>query len=353
MKVVQEVKRLWKLLTRDAKREVKGNSYHARNAGLQERCKIIVNLVRGNHPAVISEILQCSMSTVYRVAHRFVEQGMAGFADRREENGEEKVSEDYEWRLVMAVAGSPRDFVYRRPTWTQELLILVLEEQTEIRISRTTMSRVLRRLGIRLGSPKPVVRCTWKKARKTRRLNRLKRLIQQLPANEVVVYADEVDVHLNPKIGRDWMLRGTQKRVPTPGQNEKRYLAGALNAVTGKLTWVEYDRKTSDLFIKQLWQLVKHDYPWAKRIHIILDNYKIHKSQRTKLALSALKDKVELHFLPPYCPDDNKIERAWKDLHDNVTRNHKCLTMDELMDEVRAYLHNRNLDLSYSKAGAA
>jgi transposase len=30
-----------------------------------------------------------------------------------------------------------------------------------------------------------------------------------------------------------------------------------------------------------------------------------------------------LHFLPPYCPDDNRIERLWKDLHDNVTRNHK------------------------------
>ena len=29
-----------------------------------------------------------------------------------------------------------------------------------------------------------------------------------------------------------------------------------------------------------------------------------------------------LHFLPPYCPDHNRIERLWKDLHDNVTRNH-------------------------------
>jgi len=55
----------------------------------------------------------------------------------------------------------------------------------------------------------------------------------------VVVYADEVDIDLNPKIGFDWMNRGQQKEVLTPGNNEKRYLAGALNPRTGGLTGVE------------------------------------------------------------------------------------------------------------------
>jgi len=45
-----------------------------------------------------------------------------------------------------------------------------------------------------------------------------------------------VNIHLNPKTGPDWMLPGQQKTVLTPGQNQKRYLAGALDAHTGKLT---------------------------------------------------------------------------------------------------------------------
>lgn len=54
------------------------------------------------------------------------------------------------------------------------------------------------------------------------------------------IYEDEVDIHLNPKIGTDWQLRELQKRVVTPGQNEKYYLAGALHSGTGKsATWVE------------------------------------------------------------------------------------------------------------------
>jgi hypothetical protein len=107
-----------------------------------------------------------------------------------------------------------------------------------------------------------------------------------------------LDIDLNPKIGPDYMLRGRQKTVVTPGKNQKRYLAGALNAKTGKLTWVEWDRKDSDLFILQLWQLVGRDYPKVKRVHIILDNYSIHSSQRTQIALAALGDRVRLHFLP-------------------------------------------------------
>ena len=47
-------------------------------------------------------------------------------------------------------------------------------------------------------------------------------------------------------------------------------------------------------------------------------------------------------FLPPYCPNDNKIERVWQDLHANVTRNHTCPDITALMREVRYYLRKRN-----------
>jgi len=51
---------------------------------------------------------------------------------------------------------------------------------------------------------------------------------------------------------------------------------------------------------------------------------------------------VVLHFLPPHCPDDNKIERVWLDLHANVTRNHRCKSMEELMVQVIAFMRAYN-----------
>jgi transposase len=174
-------------------------------------------------------------------------------------------------------------------------------------------------------------------------LREIQRLIDNLAPREVVLYVDEVDIHLNPKIGPDWTPAGKQKYVRTPGCDEKRYLAGALNPKTGKLTWVEGDRKNSLLFLDLLFKLVTSTYRSARRIHLILDNYGIHDSQQVQLALkSPTARTIKLHFLPPDCPDHNRIERVWKDLHDNVTRNHRCATMKQLMSDVRRYLAARN-----------
>lgn len=49
-----------------------------------------------------------------------------------------------------------------------------------------------------------------------------------------------------------------------------------------------------------------------------------------------------LHFLPPYCPNDNRIERVWLDLHANVTRNYRCKSIEELMAHVFAFLRAYN-----------
>ncbi len=285
----------------------------------------------------------CAKSQVYRVAQRFIGRGLVGLADRREDNGVTKVTDEYGMEVLRLIEGSPQEHGYRRPTWTQELLVLVLAERTGIRVSVTTMCRLLRRVGVRLNRPKPTVDCPWPKSRRTRRLRAIKSLIDNLPAGEVALYLDEVDIHLNPKIGPDWTLAGKQKYVRTPGCNEKRYLAGALDTKTGKLTWVEGDRKNSLLFLDLLYKLVTKTYPEASRIHLILDNYGIHDSLQVQLALkSVAASRIRLHFLPPYCPDHNRIERTWRDLHDNVTRNHRCTGMEELMKEVRLYLTARN-----------
>jgi transposase len=280
---------------------------------------------------------------VYRVAGRFLAGGLAGLADRREDNGRPKITPAYQAELLRLVERSPQEFGYRRPTWTQELLILVLAERVEVAVSAAAMSRLLGRLGIGLRRPKPVVRCPWKEARRRRRLRQIERLVMHLPADEVVLYVDEVDIHLNPKIGPDWMKRGRQKEVLPPGCNAKCYLAGAWDPKARRLTYVEGERKNSLLFLELLYKLVTKTYPGAQRVHIILDNYGIHNSLQVRLALkSEAAARLELHFLPPYCPDHNRIERIWKDLHDNVTRNHRCASMEELMAEVRCYLAARN-----------
>jgi transposase len=318
------------------------NLRKCREAELRTRYLMIVNLMHGRGASHIAVVLRVARSTVYRVAERYRDEGELGLVDRRCDNGDRKVDDDFLVRLDTVVRGSPEDYGWPRPTWTRELLVKTMARLTGTRISLARMSIALQEIAARRGRPKPTVGCPWSPQQRNRRLAWIRRLVANLPTGEVAAYVDEVDIHLNPKIGLDWMGCGQQKEVLTPGQNEKRYLAGALDAHSGELIWVEGDSKNSMLFVWLLWELTQR-YPHARKIHVILDNYSIHHTALVQTCLRTEQgSRLKLHFLPPYCPDANRIERAWQDLHANVTRNHRCPDMTTLMKNVRSYLRRRN-----------
>jgi transposase len=102
---------------------------------------------------------------------------------------------------------------------------------------------------------------------------------------------------------------------------------------------VDGDQKRSWLFLKLMRALLR-TYRRAGVIHVILDNYIIHSSGITRTALAEWGQRIRLHFLPPYCPDHNRIEHLWLQLHANITRNHRCRTIQALLGEVFAFLRN-------------
>jgi transposase len=311
---------------------------------------MIAKLAGGLSRNRVAREVGAAVSTVVTTAKRFEEAGITGLYDRRRFNGPRKVDAPFHHALTAVLRSTPQEFGWERPTWTRELLCLEMKRRSFPLVAACTMGRALVAIDARLGRPKPIVCCPWPAAQRDARLAQLERVVRGATRRDLVVYADEVDIHLNPKIGPDWMLRGTQRQVTTPGKNEKRYLAGALNALTRQLTWVEGKKKRSDLFCQLLWRLVA-EHRSARRIHVILDNYIIHSSKITRRCVEQLNGKIVLHFLPPYCPDHNRIERVWLDLHANVTRNHRCRTMNELMRRVRRFLraynnrHERNPSL--------
>lgn len=323
------------------KRELRKLRQKTTDKGMAARCQIVLLWGEDEPWLEIAKAVGCSLSWVGRVIRRFRDHGIAGLYDRREDNGQTKLDEEFLATLYEVVDKQPPDYGYPRPTWTQELLAKVMEEQMGVKVHAGTMSRALKIIGARLGQPKPVVGCPWSKATKNRRLAAICRAIDGMRGGEVAVYLDEVDIHLNPKIGPDWMNRGKQKEVMTPGQNVKRYVCGALNVQTGCIEYVAGERKNSLLFLSTLERLLKA-YPDAVMIHIVLDNFRIHSSKQVQAWMKQNGHRIRLHFLPPYCPDHNKIERKWRDLHAAVTRNHRCKTIEELMSNVQRWLKERN-----------
>jgi len=314
-----------------------------RDAATRVRYMIVVRSAEGESVRKIAKAQKCAISTVSRTLDRYEAWGEAGLIDRREDNGQAKADAIYIDTVRWILQGTPPDFLHRRPTWTKSLLIETAHRYTQVTVSKTTMGRVLKQIGARRGRAKPLGPCPWSKARKKRRMALIHALIDGLPPDEACVWEDEADIDLNPRIAADWTLPGEQRTVMTPGKNVKRYFAAAMDASTDRLVWVKGQRKNSRLFIDLLKKLRKI-YAQKKVIHVVLDNYNIHASKQTRLWLSEHGEKFRFHFLPPYDPDDNRIERkVWREVHANVTTNHQCKSIEWLCNEVVAYLmsHNR------------
>lgn len=297
----------------------------------------VARLALGQSTVQVAQSIDVARSTVVKAATRYLAEGTDGLYDRRQGNGAAKVDLAFRCRVAELLLRTPDTLGWSRPTWTRELLCLQMKREGYDRVAVCTMGRVLASVGARLGIPKPIVLCPWPTDARTRRLAAIRRLEARVNASEPVLYSDEIDIHLNPKIGRDWMLRGHQRRVVTPGKNQKFYLAGALDVLTGVLHTTGAERKNADLFCALL-QLIAAQYPDARRVHLVVDNYGIHSARATQRTLAELDGRVVLHFLPPYCPDANRIERVWQDLHANVTRNHRCTSMNQLLRNCRRYL---------------
>ncbi len=298
---------------------------------------ILLLCAAGWTPSVIAAALFCSRSSVYRLVADYraghldlglaVEpEGDAAAVPPRRNRASLKRS------LRALLKRVPAAFGWCRTRWSCATLALELRTRRGISVAPDTIRRWLHQLGY-----------VWKRARhvakdndpeRVTKLARIRSIIEGGMPSAALFFADELDIHLLPKIGYEWMLRGTQTEVMTPGTNEKNYLAGALNFVTGQMVHVVGERKNRFLFIDLL-KVIDRKCPTAKftRVYVVVDNYRIHTAKAVVEWLAG-HPRFKLVFLPSYCPKANPIERAFGDVHDKCTRNHKRTRLSDLVSDV-------------------
>jgi len=66
-------------------------------------------------------------------------------------------------------------------------------------------------------------------------------------------------------------------------------------------------------------------YPGMRVIHVFLDNARYHHAKLVQAWLAEPGRRIELHFIPTYCPHLNPIERLWRLMHKHITHN-RCYT---------------------------
>ena len=291
-------------------------------------------LHRGESLTYVAKTLCAARSSIGRWINWFTLFGVEGLKSLPSGRQRKWPVEEMLHMLDLLVQRSPQDFGYLRSRWSTEMLTIEINKLFNSTLHPGSLRRWLPSAGIVWRRAAPTLHI--RDPHKEEKLAAIDEALKKNSSEHPVFYEDEVDIDLNPKIGSDWQKKGQQKRIPTPGKNEKHYLAGALHAGTGRVDYVSGTSKNSVLFINILARLRK-TYRSAKTITLIVDNNIIHKSKKT---LKWLKEnpKFIVIYQPVYSPWINKIELLWLALHETVTRNHRCRTMWQLLENIRQFM---------------
>jgi transposase len=301
------------------------------------RSHILLLLADGHTWQTVGALLFCSSRTIDRWVKRFHEEGVEGLAGHKPGR---RFRFDPACRAVVihwVTTKLPTDFGFLRSRWACTTLALLLWSRHGLDVSPETVRRWLHRGDMVYRRPRPTV--GPRDERREAKLAALRKLLAELPADETVVWEDEADINTNPEIGRMWMRRGQQATIPTPGTNQKRYVAGSIHWRTGVIFATEGPKRDAKLFLAHLEHL-RHRLRRYRKIHVICDCARFHHSDEVRVYLWEHRDRIELEMLPAYSPDANPMERVWWLVREHITRNHRCHDSQELVGMVMRYLES-------------
>lgn len=143
-------------------------------------------------------------------------------------------------------------------------------------------------------------------------------LVAETPINEPILFMDSAHPTMATKIVCGWIKRGVDKPISQTASRTRVNIMGAIELSTMNVVSCRPDYVNAETTVTFFDQL-KVSYPGAPSIHIILDQSGYHRSQLVRD--EALKRNIVLHYLPPYSPNLNPIERLWKVMNENVRNN--------------------------------
>lgn len=303
------------------------------------RAQMVLLSAKGYSAAQIAAMFDLGEDRVRRWLRCYQESGPDGLADRPRPGRPPK--ERLARQIVDAQASNPPcNNGLVQSCWTVGLLAAFLLSRFRLDLSPSSVRRHLKAAGWRWGRPR-LAPATHAPGRQKKvdpvAATKLKLIERALASAATVLYLDECELQLLPIIRACW-LKGPRPRVPTPGQNVKRTIFGALDARTGGLEYAIRERKRAVDFVAFLEHLARA-YP-AGALVLVLDNVVTHDAKLVRQWLARPEHaRFRLLWLPKYTAHEhNPIERVWGLLKDQVAANRLHGSIDILAAQAERYL---------------
>lgn len=141
---------------------------------------------------------------------------------------------------------------------------------------------------------------------------------QNLPSDQVILFGDGVHPRHNTESTYAWIEKGKVLEILSNTGRVKVNINGAINPAK-PTEIISHQCDTINALTTIVWlQLIEKYYPTMKSIHLYVDNARYYRSKLVQEFL--LTSSIQMHFLPPYSPNLNPIERLWKFIKKEVIK---------------------------------
>ena len=224
------------------------------------------------------------------------------------------------------------------PRSTRQIGSWIAEEFELVYESRSGLIALLHRLGLEYHKPEVISRKLDPKTQKAF-IASYENLMNSMGGDEVAVFVDAVHpTHAARPVGC-WAPAKQKLAIEQTSGRDRINIHGAIDLESGQTRMIEAESIDAKSTIRLL-EALEALYPLMICIHVFLDNASYHHAKLVKEFLSRPGRRVKLHFLPPFCPHLNPIERLWGVMHKNITHNKCYETCGEFAEVTLVFLRD-------------
>lgn len=267
----------------------------------------------GERPSAVIQSYGLCRTTVYKWLRAEARGGEAALAARKASGPPSKLNPEQKQQVRRWICGKdPRQYGFDFGLWTRKIVAALIERRMGVRLSITSVGRLLAELDI---TPQKPLRRAYE--RDPAAIEKWKR--EEYPALEKrarrrgadIFFLDEAGIRSDAPLQRTWGARGQTPVVATSG---KRQSVSAISAVN-RLGAFWYNVYTGRLNAQQFILFLKDFLRYRRRpVFLVVDRHPAHIAKVVAAFVQAAGGRLELHFLPGYAPDLNPDEFVWNHL---------------------------------------
>lgn len=212
-------------------------------------------------------------------------------------------------------------------------IVLYIKERFGIDFTVAGMHKWLHRNGFSYKKPKGLPHKS-DAALQAEFVEKYEELKAEVGEKEPILFMDSVHPTQATKLSHGWIRIGKTKHVGTTASRTRLNIVGAIQlGYLSEAITAQYDTINGESIVNFLDKIRAH-YD-SKPVHLILDKAGYHCSK--VVADYAEKLNIKLHFLPPYSPNLNPIERLWKVMNEKVRNNRFFKSAKDFKEAINAF----------------